>query len=349
MSEENSSKSKKSDLSLLIVLVGIAIVAGVLLWKSPQNNNANEVVNNNSNKAEVKDKNEQNNKEQKTSSEEVNSPLKLLGIIDSKYLTEKDFQDYMTSVVDDLIRVKREDVYKESLEVVEKTQEAIKALSKDKPEKATEILEKGLGKLEKVLVISPDAITLPIRVDAQVYSVVADKETLKNTKKLVVAAVNNGDMQQARLLLKDLRSEVEIRTLEIPLEAHGISMRGAIKLIDEKKYDEATKLLSSAMGALVSTEQIIPVPLLNAELLIDKSQEIIDSEPEKAIGMLKEAKEHVEISQLLGYGMSFAPDYAKLYVDLEALEGKIEKKEDSGDAYKDLAKAVEELRLKISK
>ena len=330
---------KKQNFKTLVLLL-VLIVAVVIVWRMNRNNVP---VNNQANKVA------QTTEETSSTEDEVILPLQVLGIINSEYLTEKDFQDYMQSVIGDLIAIKRKDIYQESIAVVAETQKAIAYLDDNKLDKAEKTLEYGLGKLEKVLTLAPEAVSVPIQAKTEIFSVVADKDSLKQTRDLAKKAMDAGDIQLTRDLLQDFRSEVQIQTLEIPLEAHGIAMRAALKLIDEKKYDEATAVLDEAMTSLLSIRQIIPIPLLNAELLVDKSKEAVESDPEKAIGMLKEAKQHIEIAELLGYGATFAPDYAKLYLDLDALEKKISGKENSDTAYSDLAKEVEDLRTKIGK
>ena len=276
------------------------------------------------------------------------SAARALGVIQSDYLTDEDFQTYINETLDELVRIERADILDEAVAVIDETQNAIDYLADEKPAKAEKSIERALGKLEATLVIEPDAANLPIVADAEIHSLITDKATLEALKTSITAAVERGDLQRARELMVDLQSEIRLETINIPLEAHGIALRAAVKLIDEEKYVEAREVLRVAMNTLVAVERRIPIPLLNAELLVDESAQVVENDPQTALGMLSEAREQVEIAELLGYGFVATTDYQDLFAELTELEAKINEKKNTDQAYQDLAQTIEDLRVKIT-
>jgi len=276
------------------------------------------------------------------------SAARALGVIQSDYLTDEDFQEYIAQTLDDLVRIERADILEEAVSVIDETQNAIDYLEDENGERAKQAIERALGKLEAALVIEPNAVNLPVAANAEIYSLITDKTTLETLKKSITTAVEQGDFQRARELMVDLQSEIRLETINLPLETHGIALRSAIKFIDEEKYTEAREVLRVAMNTLVVVERRIPIPLLNAELLVDESALVVESDPETALGMLSEAREQIEIAELLGYGFVATSDYQDLFTELTELEDKINDKKNTDQAYEDLAQTIEDLRVKIS-
>jgi len=271
-----------------------------------------------------------------------------LGVIDSKYITDQEFIAYIEKTLKDLLSIEQKNIYEESIAVVDKTRETVRLLAENKPEEAVKTIEQAMGKLDKVLTLEPEAKTLPISAEAEITTLKADKATLETLKKQIEEAVQAGDFQLARALLNDLRSEVVLRTVEIPLVAHGAAMRSALVLINEGKIAEAQDVLQKALNTLVTINRIIPIPLLNAELLVQESSAIVEQDKAKALGMLEEARQQIETAKLLGYGFTYAADYAAIETAIDILEKTIKEEKDSSDNYDSLSKDVKNLREKIS-
>lgn len=324
----------KQPIIALIVLIAIVLIGWQVLTSDVPKDTASDTVGETT--------------EQVTADSDI-SAARALGVIQSDYLTDEDFQTYITETLDELVRIERADILEEAVAVIDETQNAIDYLAEEKPEKAKRAIEKALGKLEATLVIEPNAASLPVVADAEIKSLITDKATLETLKQSIVAAVERGDLQRARELMVDLQSEIRLETINIPLETHGIALRAVVKLIDEEEYVEAREVLRVAMNTLVAVERRIPIPLLNAELLVDESALVVESDPQTALGMLSEAREQVEIAELLGYGFVATADYQDLFAELTELEAKINDKKNTDQAYEDLAQTIEDLRVKITR
>lgn len=316
-----------------IILLGV-VIAGVMVWKFgfSDTNTLNSTLVEENEQIEEKDI----------------SYARTFGVIQSDYLSDQDFQEYIGNTIDEVIAVEREDVIEEALKVVEHTNRAINELAREDSEEALEEIETALGKLQVVLTLDPNASLVPVTVASDINSLLAEKSVLEADKNAALLALQAGNVQLARSLLESMESEVAIETVSIPLESHGVALRAAVKLIDEGKLVEAREVLRIALNTLVLTERIVPIPLLNAELLVDKAAEVVDSNPEEALGMLVEARDQVEIAELLGYGYLSPQSYVSLYADVTAVEAKINDKQNSDKAFEELQSALEELRVKIS-
>ncbi len=214
---------------------------------------------------------------------------------------------------------------------------------------ARKSIETALGKLEVILALEPKATNIPVYVSAEINSLVTDIENLRSIKEEVTKAVEIGDMQMARKLLENLKSEISLETVNVPLGSHGNALREAVRLINKGDLVTAHELLRVAMNTLVVVKRTIPVPLLNSELLVDESAKVLESDPDSAIGMLNEARIQIEISELLGYGYVATTEYSRLYADIMELEKKIVENKDSNDLYEKLAQTIGALRIEISK
>lgn len=317
-----------------IILLGV-VIAGVMIWKfgfSDTNTLSSTLV----------EENEQ-------IEEKDISYARTFGVIQSDYLSDQDFQEYIGNTIDEVIAVEREDVIEEALRVVEHTDRAVNELAREDSKAALREIETALGKLQVVLTLDPNASLVPVTVASDINSLLAEKSVLEADKNAALLALQAGNVQLARSLLESMESEVAIETVSIPLESHGVALRAAVKLIDEGKLVEAREVLRIALNTLVLTERIVPIPLLNAELLVDKAAEVVDSSPEEALGMLVEARNQVEIAELLGYGYLSPQSYVSLYADVTAVEAKINDKQNSDQAFEELQSALEELRVKISR
>lgn len=91
----------------------------------------------------------------------------------------------------------------------------------------------------------------------------------------------------------------------IPVLALALAI---VPLIDDGKVEEAKRSLQLALNTLVVTEEIIPLPILRAQTLLKKAEELAEND-ERTIkqnddlaAMLDDARTQVELAEALGYG-----------------------------------------------
>ena len=236
---------------------------------------------------------------------------------------------------------KRKELVKEAVDTIAQVEKALKALEENKKDEALEILATVAGKLDILVARDPTAGFLPVSVEEIVVDVVADLDAIKKVIDKAKKALDDGNVQEARHLLKNLGSELVIRTAYLPLASFPDDIKAVAPLIDAGKVEEAKDALRAALNSLVLRDEIIPLPPLRASAMLDKTEKLAekknrtDEEDKRLRKLLEAARKQLELSQLLGYGKQ--PSYASIYKELDTIEKKVEGKR-SGQGWFDTLK-----------
>ncbi len=220
----------------------------------------------------------------------------------------------------------RQKIVSEAVEAVADTEKALLALDANKKDEALKLLEKVTGKLEIILAREPDLALAPIDISEVSYDLYADLDTIKKAIKEADDALDDGEVQKARHLIAGLASEIIIRTTSLPMVSYPAAIQAIVPLIDQGKIDEAKFALVELLNTLVVTEEIIPLPLLRAELLLAEAE--ILSEKEKRSedenktlkGILDAAHHQLRMAELLGYGKK--SDFKTMYDQIDEIKDK---------------------------
>lgn len=221
---------------------------------------------------------------------------------------------------------KRKALYEEAAAAIRETKNALKALDEKKAEEALAALERASGKLTIILGREPELALAPADVTVVTYDILADIEAVKALRDEIEDALNDGRLQQARRLIKNLASETVISVTNIPLATYPDAIKEAAKLIDEDKIDEAKKELQLALNTLVVTDTIIPLPVATAEIYLKEAETLAEKgdrskeENERLADLLKDARTELEFAQALGYGSK--KDFKNLFKQLDQIEDK---------------------------
>ena len=221
---------------------------------------------------------------------------------------------------------KRKALYEEATTAIRETKNALKALDEKKAEEALAALERASGKLTIILGREPELALAPADVNVVTYDILADIEAVKALRDEIEDALDDGRVQQARRLIKNLASETVISVTNIPLATYPDAIKKAAKLIDEDKMDEAKKELQLALNTLVVTDTIIPLPVANAEIYLKEAETLAEKgdrskeENERLADLLKDARTELEFAQALGYGSK--KDFKNLFNQLDQIEDK---------------------------
>ncbi|WP_411728302.1 YfdX family protein [Methyloglobulus sp.] len=223
-----------------------------------------------------------------------------------------------------LLKEKIPSIEGEAAEIEAETQKAIVALGGNDTKGATTILQGVSTKLDNLLAKNPGLNLVPAKVETDVYD-------FNGTNKQVAYAIDaaedmlkHGKLQNARKILVGMASEIRVTTTNIPLGSYPAAIKQIIPLIDSGKIDQAVVDLSSVLGTLVVTTEVMPLPVLRAEELLtvaadlehrdDLSKEANRNEIQK---FTDAAKDKLELAQLLGYGEK--DDYKTLYKEIDAI------------------------------
>ena len=221
---------------------------------------------------------------------------------------------------------KRKHIIAEATAALNETRNALTALDNKKVDVALSALEKAAGKLELILARDPGLTLAPVDVAVTTHDLLADTDTVKAMIHDAEEYLEHGEVQKARPLVTSLRSDIVIRTTNIPLGTYPAAIKAITPLIDEGKLDEAGAELQAALNTLVTTDEIIPLPILRAKLLLDGADVLAENKERTAednatlADLLKSARTQLKLAEVLGYGakQSFEP----LYQQLDQIEEK---------------------------
>jgi hypothetical protein len=221
---------------------------------------------------------------------------------------------------------KRKALFEEATTAIRETKNALKALDEKKAKEALAALERASGKLTIILGREPELALAPSDVNVVTYDILGDIDAVKALREEIEDALDDGRVQQARRLIRNLASETVISVTNIPLATYPDAIKRAAKLIDEEKMDEAKKELQLALNTLVVTDTIIPLPVTTAEKYLKEAETLAEKgdrskeENERLADLLKDARTELEFAQALGYGSK--KDFKNLYKQLDQIEDK---------------------------
>ncbi len=246
---------------------------------------------------------------------------------------------------------KREAIIKEAVAALEQTRKALDAIEKKKKQEALDALALVTGKLEIVLAREPALADAPIDVRVEQYDLYATVDAIKKAVKQVKDLLGDGEVQQARMLLSGLASEIDIVVTSLPLASYAHGIKAVAKLVDDEKFQEASDALHELLSTLVVTRNIIPLPILRAEELLKKADKLAetggrtDKQNKELASLLDGARDQIRMAEALGYGDK--KEYKKFYRQIKEI-----KKKTSGGGFgkgfiDELKKSLHDFKEKI--
>ena len=221
---------------------------------------------------------------------------------------------------------KRKQVLDEAVSALALTKSARAALDEKESARALATLAEVTGKLELIVAREPTLALAPVDVRTIVHDLFANTETVEAMTDEALDALKHGEVQRARRVLALLASEIVIAVTNIPLATYPAAVKSVVPLIDQGKIEEAKAALQLALGTLVETLSVIPLPILRAKLLVKRAETLTeDGQRSEASGerlqdLLNEARQQLEMAELLGYGKK--KDFAPLYSELKKVKEK---------------------------
>ncbi|GAB6073961.1 YfdX family protein [Nautilia lithotrophica] len=235
---------------------------------------------------------------------------------------------------------------KEAIRAIQYTQDALIYLNNKKNDKAKESLKKAVGELAVVL-NSPNApYLLPVDVQISAYQFFGDVDKIKTLTSEAKDMLKENKIPQAREILNTLRSEIVIKTINLPLATYPAALNLAIKYINEGKIKEAKDVLSMALSTLVEVDNVIPIPLIKAQALVEEASKIVKRDKKQALKYLDEAKHQLVIGEALGYTSTSDTTYKMLKDAITKLESEINKGHKTGSIFSDLISKLKEFKEK---
>ncbi len=215
---------------------------------------------------------------------------------------------------------------KEAAKALEMTALALKQLDEKKKDEALKTLAMVIGQLEIIIAKHPNLAFAPIDSQVVVLDYQGDKDTVKAIRKEAVNLLRDGRLQEARLLIKDIASEIVINTRKLPLVTYPDVIKSVVPMIDKGEITQAKVALEQALSTVVVTQDVIPLPVLRAstalaEAKILAKEEKRDDKANQSLKVLLDAAKHqLEWAKTLGYGDKKA--YQPLYDAIKTIDEK---------------------------
>jgi hypothetical protein len=123
-----------------------------------------------------------------------------------------------------------------------------------------------------------------------------------------------------------------VRTYNLPLATYPEALKAAARLLDQKKQQDASDVLLTALNTLLVVDRVTPLPLVIAREAINSAKAQSQSDKQVAQTLVQTAKIEVERAKELGYALQ-APEYEDLRADISNLEKQLKGNSDTGSLF----------------
>ncbi len=242
-----------------------------------------------------------------------------------------DVEQSVTDTIDGRAAATRDRLIDDAVDAVQKSREALKALDNNDIDAALEDMAIAIGKLELAIARYPGLALAPVGFSIRTHDLDATKASVMTTIDEAKRLLDDGKVQLARQLLADLGSEVTISTTSLPLAGYREALKAVTPLIDDGKLDAAKMKLQAALNTVVITREILPLPLIRAQAMLNIAEALADQpeltqEQEKVLSKsIAAVREQIELAELLGYGEK--KDFRHTFRELKKIEKKLESNE----------------------
>ena len=224
---------------------------------------------------------------------------------------------------------------KDAIAAIEQTVQAIDSIAAGKTAEALKGIEEATGKVNIVLARNPELALIPVSVEALIIDTAPrDIDDIEKLADAVDAAIILDDFPTARALLGALRSELCVRTYNLPLGIYPTALQEAARLLD-KNSQAASIALLAALNSLVTVDQVTPLPLLVAQEAINQAQTLAQKDKNAAQKVLETAEFELNRAMALGYTGQDS-EYTALKDDISNLKKQLKGSEDTTSAFSKL-------------
>jgi hypothetical protein len=224
---------------------------------------------------------------------------------------------------------------KDAIAAIEQTVQVIDSIAAGKTADALKGIEEATGKVNVVLARNPKLTLIPVSIEALIIDTAPrDIEDIEKLADAADEAILVDDFPTARALLGALRSEVRVRTYNLPLGIYPTALQEAARLLD-KDSQAASIALLAALNTLVTVDQVTPLPLLVAQEAINQAQTSAQKDKNAAQKVVETAELELNRAMALGYAGQ-DPEYPALKEDISNLKKQLKGSEDATSAFSKL-------------
>lgn len=223
-----------------------------------------------------------------------------------------------------------ESLSQDAIDAVMEAENAILASAKKDGKSAKKALTKANFKLQKLMAKNPDENSL-LAVDFELEIMnfaPAELNAIEKMRGQIDVAYKRGDLPETRYLMNGLISEIQVTTFNVSSADFSKQLKEASKLISDKKFDEASALLSNSLNTLTVQEWRVPIPFIEAEAQIVVAEKHKGDNVELTKRSLEMAEIQLERALALGYVVNEKENFNSLKKHIMELKNQIHNKEE---------------------
>ena len=238
-------------------------------------------------------------------------------------------------------------IIEEAVKAVALTQKVLVDIEKKDKESAIKDIEAAIGKLEVALSAEKSLKFLPVDVAVTSVEYIGNVKKIKDALHTVKKLLNDGKVQEARVLLNTLRSELDLITVSIPVATYPDALKLASKYIHNNELDKAKEVLAIALSTLTKDVVVVPIPIIKAQALIEAASKIAKKDKEQALKHLQAAHDELKKAELLGYVSKSDVTYKDLQKAIKKTEKEIKGKNKAEKLFEDLINKIKSFKEKM--
>jgi hypothetical protein len=211
----------------------------------------------------------------------------------------------------------------DAVEAINQVEQAAGLLKRGKYEEALNQLNSADKSLEVAIAADQSLKLIPVVQDVSTYDLVTSPKAIKDEVNAISKELKSGNVQEARVRLDQLRSELITNYVYLPVEIYPAAIKEAVKEIGAKQYSQAEATIDTAMNSLVQEVEVMPLPVSLANDAILDAEAKRSTDREQALWDLDYAHEQMLTAERLGYFYGDTEDYRAALQHIENLRSAI--------------------------
>ena len=214
--------------------------------------------------------------------------------------------------------------------------DALVALEENNTAVAEEALSGASDSFEKAFKADPGLKMVPVDIRIKIESDDVTNKDLKKITKDAIEMLKENRLQEADILLLQLKDQVNITTLYLPISFYESGTKSALQHLIKGDKRGALEALYSGFNSMVVQESILPLSLLESHAAILAAADIDKNDKQAAAKLLDTAQEKLEKARLLGYASKYGKAYKDLSAQIKDLRKALKGKNEVEKLYQDL-------------
>jgi len=245
-------------------------------------------------------------------------------------------------------RQKSHNFNSDAVAAIGQVEQAASLLKREKYEDALNQLKSADKRLESAIAADPSLKLIPVVQDVSTYDLVTSPKAVKDEVNAISEELKAGNVQEARVRLDQLRSELITNYVYLPVEIYPAAIKEAIEEIGGKQYAQAEATIDAAINSLVQEIEVMPLPVSLANDAILDAEAKRTSDREQALWDLDYAHEQLLTAERLGYFYDDTDDYMAALQHIENLRSAIGDKSEVDNLFTKAKEGVKHLVEKFS-